>query len=65
VAVIEWADKFPSQMPDERLWLEIKTDDGANKRIITFKPVGTRYQLLCEELKHFAGTGFRYGNSRV
>lgn len=65
VAVIEWADKFPARMPDERLWLELKIGDEAAERVITIQPFGTRYQQLCEELKHVAGTSFRYGHSRV
>jgi tRNA threonylcarbamoyladenosine biosynthesis protein TsaE len=35
VCLIEWADKFKAQMPDETLWIEIK--DNGNARAVTLR----------------------------
>ena len=51
VAVIEWADKFAAAMPDERLWVELKSGGGESERTIELTPAGERYRRLCEELK--------------
>lgn len=51
VAVIEWADKFPAAMPDERLLIELKRGAGGESdRRIELTPAGGRYRRLCEEL---------------
>ena len=50
VALIEWADKFPDNMPEECLWLEIKTI-GASERQIIIKAAGAHYQDILEGFK--------------
>lgn len=51
VAVIEWADKFAAAMPNERLWIELRSGGGENERTIALSPAGERYRRLCEELR--------------
>lgn len=47
VVVIEWADRFPNILPDERLEIRFATDqENEQKRIITFNPIGERYTQL-------------------
>jgi len=50
VSVIEWADRFPASMPDERLdgVLEVT---GEGERTITLVPHGRRYEVLCEGVR--------------
>lgn len=55
VTVIEWADKFAAAMPEERLWLEMRTG-AAGERLITLSPAGARHRKLCEELMKHADT---------
>ncbi len=49
VTVVEWAHLIEDHLPDERLEIEIQRM-GENKRKFIFKPVGKRYERLCEEL---------------
>lgn len=63
VTIIEWADKFGSQMPDECLWIEMRLGRSEGQRLITFKPAGKRYEMLCEELRAVADTCFRHGHA--
>jgi tRNA threonylcarbamoyladenosine biosynthesis protein TsaE len=65
VAVIEWPDKFPGQMPEERLWIDIKSGDDANERLFCFKPCGERYRQGGGELIVIADSGFRYSHPCV
>jgi tRNA threonylcarbamoyladenosine biosynthesis protein TsaE len=51
VAVIEWADKFPEEMPQEHLWIDFARGDDSEERIIRLVPAGQHYRDLCEELK--------------
>jgi tRNA threonylcarbamoyladenosine biosynthesis protein TsaE len=51
VVVIEWPDKFPEELPDEYLWIEIKLGAMETERLLTISAQGNRYQRLCEELK--------------
>lgn len=49
VSVVEWAHLIEEDLPDERLAIEIyRVDD--NKRKFILKPIGKRYERLCEEL---------------
>ncbi|RHW32370.1 tRNA (adenosine(37)-N6)-threonylcarbamoyltransferase complex ATPase subunit type 1 TsaE [Lysinibacillus yapensis] len=49
VTVVEWAHLIEDDLPDERLAIEIyRVDDHARKFV--FKPIGERYERLCEEL---------------
>ena len=43
VAVVEWPDRFPSEMPDEYIGVDIFTGDGPSERRIHIEPVGDRY----------------------
>lgn len=56
LSIIEWADKFPDQLPDEYLWIELianleNTNGNANERMIQVRAQGARYEHLCEELE--------------
>lgn len=56
LSIIEWADKFPEELPDEYLWIEIvsnfeKNNGKVNERLIKIRALGTAYERLCEELK--------------
>lgn len=56
LSIIEWADKFPGALPDEYLWIEIRTalqDDvpKADERVLEIRALGAVYESLCEELK--------------
>ncbi len=44
IIVIEWADRFPSVLPEERLEIRFAPDtNDSHKRIITFTPLGEQY----------------------
>lgn len=50
VTLIEWADKFSSDMPEEALWIELcSTGDSAREIVLT--PRGFRYETLLKELR--------------
>lgn len=49
VTVVEWAHLIEEYLPDERLAIEIYRSDD-NKRKFVLKPIGKRYERLCEEL---------------
>ncbi|MBK3496281.1 tRNA (adenosine(37)-N6)-threonylcarbamoyltransferase complex ATPase subunit type 1 TsaE [Viridibacillus sp. YIM B01967] len=49
VSVIEWAHLIEQDLPTERLAIEIQRVDE-NKRQFLLKPIGKRYERLCEEL---------------
>jgi len=51
LSIIEWPDKFPSQLPEEYLWIDIKNGDTINERIFHVRPQGISYEHICEELK--------------
>lgn len=51
LAIIEWPDKFPEELPDEYLWIDIKKGNSADERLLYFKPRGVRYEQFCKELK--------------
>lgn len=51
LAIIEWPEKFPEELPDEYLWIDIKEGNSAEERLLYLKPRGVRYEKLCEELK--------------
>jgi tRNA threonylcarbamoyladenosine biosynthesis protein TsaE len=53
VLVIEWADRFPNVLPQERIEIRFTTDpENENKRIITFNPVGEKYIIQLREIKN-------------
>jgi len=49
VSVVEWAHLIENDLPNERLAIEIYRIDQ-DKRKFVFKPIGKRYERLCEEL---------------
>ena len=49
VSVVEWAHLIEEDLPDERFAIEIYRIDD-NKRKFILKPIGKRYERLCEEL---------------
>ncbi len=56
LSIIEWADKFPEELPNEYLWIEIVSDleknsGKKNERVLQIRAIGTAYERLCEELK--------------
>ncbi len=50
VSIIEWASHIKSQLPNERLEIDI-TILGETKRLFEFYPIGKPYIQLCEVLK--------------
>lgn len=51
LAIIEWPDKFPEELPNEHLWIDIKTSENIDERIFTVRASGNTYEVICEELK--------------
>lgn len=49
VCVVEWANYIADILPRERLEITIKKIDD-NSRNFIFKPIGTKYEKICEEL---------------
>lgn len=49
VTVVEWAHLIEADLPTERLAIEIFRI-GDTERQFTLKPIGKRYEQLCEEL---------------
>jgi tRNA threonylcarbamoyladenosine biosynthesis protein TsaE len=52
VTAIEWADKVPSLLPEEILWIEIRYT-GENSRSLEISGKGKRYECLVKELPEF------------
>jgi tRNA threonylcarbamoyladenosine biosynthesis protein TsaE len=50
ITAIEWADKIPSLLPKENLWIHIHYT-GENTRSIEIDPKGKRYADLMENFK--------------
>jgi len=51
LSIIEWPDKFPEELPDEYLWIDIKNGDNINERMLYVSAHGVTYEPICEELK--------------
>jgi tRNA threonylcarbamoyladenosine biosynthesis protein TsaE len=49
VSVIEWADRFPGSLPEERLDVTLDVT-GPTDRTMTFTGHGQRHRALCEAL---------------
>ena len=47
ISVIEWAHLIEEDLPAERLEIRIE-HAGEDTRIITFTPIGERYEMICE-----------------
>ncbi|WP_378956109.1 tRNA (adenosine(37)-N6)-threonylcarbamoyltransferase complex ATPase subunit type 1 TsaE [Pelosinus sp. sgz500959] len=52
LSIIEWPDKFPEELPNEYLWIEITTNENINERIFHVRARGDVYEKICEELKN-------------
>jgi tRNA threonylcarbamoyladenosine biosynthesis protein TsaE len=56
IMVIEWADRFPKVLPQERLEIRFTPDsNNPNIRILTFTPIGAKYTVLLQELQRAKG----------
>ena len=51
LSIIEWPDKFPSELPDKYLWIDIKNGKTINERMLHVTAHGVLYEHICEELK--------------
>jgi tRNA threonylcarbamoyladenosine biosynthesis protein TsaE len=51
ITAIEWADRIPSLLPDENLWIHIHYT-GKNTRSLEIIGKGNRYEKLVEELSN-------------
>jgi len=51
LAIIEWPDKFPNELPEEYLWLDVLVGETSNERIIKVRACGSAYESICEELR--------------
>jgi tRNA threonylcarbamoyladenosine biosynthesis protein TsaE len=51
LSIIEWPDKFPAELPNEYLWIDIKSSGSMNERILHVDAHGSAYEHICEELK--------------
>ncbi|WIW71505.1 tRNA (adenosine(37)-N6)-threonylcarbamoyltransferase complex ATPase subunit type 1 TsaE [Anaerosinus gibii] len=51
IVIIEWPDKFPEELPEEYLWLEITRTENIDERLITIQLKGESYRQIYEELK--------------
>ena len=47
ISVIEWAHLIKDDLPAERLEIQL-VHGGGDKRMITFMPIGERYEKICE-----------------
>lgn len=52
LTLIEWADNFLEQMPEESL--DINVTIVPEGRVVELSPCGERYEKLCEEVERHA-----------
>ena len=52
ITAIEWADKIPSLLPEELLWVHLRYT-GKNTRSIEVIPKGKRYEGLVKKMSDF------------
>lgn len=50
IAIIEWSDKFSSQLPEEYLKVQIRLGDLITERVLYIEANGRTYDLVCKEL---------------
>lgn len=56
IVFIEWADKFPDDMPDDYVKIEIeRIKDSRNMRRVIFSCVGEEHKDFIKELEEFVG----------
>lgn len=53
VAVIEWADRAPEILPEERLWIRLEPGGGERRRLL-FTAHGSSYERLLHEFRRAA-----------
>ena len=51
LSIIEWPNKFPEELPDEYLWIEITCGEQVDDRILQIRALGAKYETICEELR--------------
>jgi tRNA threonylcarbamoyladenosine biosynthesis protein TsaE len=51
VTVVEWPQMIEEQLPPDRCDIIIQRGDN-DSRVFLFTPAGSRYKLLCEEIKN-------------
>ena len=51
ISAVEWADKIPSWLPKENLWIHIHYT-GENTRSLEIVGIGDRYEKLVEQLSN-------------
>jgi len=59
VTVIEWPERILSFLPDERLWIALEQPSAQDERVLIFKPSGSRYERLLEELRRKLESGIQ------
>ena len=57
ISLIEWADKFPHELPEQYLALTIKQGREESERLLLFEPRGVRYETVCKELISLVNAG--------
>ncbi len=43
LTIVEWADRFPAEMPEEYIVVEIFTGAAVSERVIRIEAIGTKY----------------------
>ncbi len=56
VTLIEWADLFAEQLPEQYLKIELFREGEGRRAVLT--PCGRRYEALLEEVKNDADLGY-------
>lgn len=55
ITMIEWADLFSEEMPEEYLQIDISVEKSGRK--IVLEPHGRHYEELCEKVKRIVDSG--------
>ena len=55
ITMIEWADLFPEEMPEEYLQINISVEKTGRK--IVLEPHGRHYEELCEKVEVLVNSG--------
>ena len=55
ITMIEWADLFPEEMPEEYLQIDISVEKSGRK--IVLEPHGRHYEELCEKVEVLVNSG--------
>ena len=58
IVFIEWAEKFPEEMPDDFVKIKIeRIKESRNMRRIIFSAIGEEHQEFIDELEEFVNSG--------